>query len=392
MTKVFPIFLALFILLVFASCQKQKSEMKIKNEAINDLEVVVNPETPKNQDAGRIVLLEEVMRIRDDGERSVFYVPQNLTIMEDDSLIFIDRALYKYNRNGQIVFKINKQGKGPGEYNYATIFFIMNDHIRLQAWDPPKILDFEMDGDYVKEIRTEITRPLFFLRYINGKIYAIKAGVTFTEFVKKAGFVDIPYALYEVNDNFQNMKLIYDFPVSHYISHYNNQGRWSRRVMFDVAVSGHYLFILNSDEYKIEKFDLLQRKVECIFKRDYKRVKDDINDIEEQMEERVPRSAAPPLFEYKFDIIKICVVNNKLWAITSTTKNDDSQRLVDVFDMNGQYEDNFFLDFSSSNRAHWIGHSVISDDGTYIFIPEQNQEDGLVSIGKYRIKDIHSGE
>jgi hypothetical protein len=232
-------------------------------------------------------------------------------------------------------------------------------------------------------------RPLFFVRYINGKIYTIKPGVTFTEFVKKDGFVDIPYVLYEVKENFQNMKLVYNFPVSHYISHYNKQGRWSRRVMFDVAVSGHYLFILNSDVYKIDKFDLLQRKVECIFKRDYKRVKEDTNDIEEQMEERVPRSAAPPPFEYKFDIIKICVVKNKLWAITSTTKNNGSQRLVDVFDMNGQYEDNFFINFSSSDKDHWIGHSVISDDGAYILIPEQNQEDGLVSIGKYRIKEIH---
>lgn len=74
---------------------------------------------------------------------------------------------------------------------------------------------------------------------------------------------------------------------------------------------------------------------------------------------------------------------------TENEEKNDSQWLVDVFDMNGQYEDNFFLDFSSSNRVHWIGHSVISDDGTYIFIPEQNQEDGLVSIGKYRIKDVN---
>jgi hypothetical protein len=270
--------LILFVV-VFTAYYTQKSEKNEEIEVTDDFEVVVNPETPKNQDAGQIVLLEEELRIRDDGERAVFYAPQKLTIMEDGSLIFIDEALYKYNKNGQIDFIINKPGKGPGEYNHAGIFFIMNDHIRLQAWDPPKILDYEMDGDYVKEIRTEIVRPLFFVRYINGKIYAIKPGVSFNEFVKKAGFVDIPYALYEVKENFQNMKLIYDFPVSHYISHYNNQGRWSRRVMFDVAVSGHYLFILNSDVYKIEKFDLLQRKVECIFKRDYQRVKDDINYI-----------------------------------------------------------------------------------------------------------------
>ena len=212
-TRVVPIFISLFILYAFFACQKIKTENEENIDVINDLEVVVNPETPKNQDAGRIVLLEEELRIRDDGDRIVFHVPQNLTIMEDGSLIFIDGALYKYDKNGQIDFIINKPGKGPGEYNHASIFFIMNDHIRLQAWDPPKILDYEMDGDYVKEIRTEIVRPLFFVRYINGKIYAIKAGVSFSEFVKKAGFVDIPYALYEVKENFQNMILIYDFPV-----------------------------------------------------------------------------------------------------------------------------------------------------------------------------------
>jgi hypothetical protein len=72
-------------------------------------------------------------------------------------------------------------------------------------------------------------------------------------------------------------------------------------------------------------------------------------------------------------------------VITSTSKDNDTKRLVDVFDMEGRYIDSFYLQFPLNNEAHWIEISILSDDG-FIFIPEQS-EDGFVSIGKYRIKD-----
>ena len=70
--------------------------------------------------------------------------------------------------------------------------------------------------------------------------------------------------------------------------------------------------------------------------------------------------------------------------ITSTTKDNDTKNLIDVFDMEGKYADSFYLQFPSNNETHWIVNSILSDDG-FLFVPEQDQ-DGFVSIAKYRVK------
>jgi len=62
---------------------------------------VDNPARPLAKNAGRIVKLEEVVRIRDDGESAVFRSPQDLTLGTDGSLYFLDFAegdrLYRYS-------------------------------------------------------------------------------------------------------------------------------------------------------------------------------------------------------------------------------------------------------------------------------------------------------
>jgi hypothetical protein len=241
-------------------------------------------------------------------------------------------------------------------------------------------MDYDLDGRYIKEIKTKnITGPFWFLWYVEDKIYGIRDEIHFSrDLIMKEGLIETFYTLYEISEDFKQLKKLYDFPVRHYIK----KGRWLRRDLVDAVVYDHYLFMVHTAEYKIVKFDLQRAQIERIFMRKYHRRKS--SQEKEEIEDREAKGLTPPAFEYYFDISAILVFRDSLWVITSTSKDNDTKRLVDVFDMEGRYIDSFYLQFPLNNETHWIGSSILSDDG-FLFIPEQS-EDGFVSIAKYRIK------
>jgi hypothetical protein len=344
--------------------------------------IVKNPDRPKSKNAGRTVLLEEVMRIRDDGKNIIFRGPQKLSLSKDGSIFFLDYPyIYKFSKDGQFIFKALKQGEGPGEFKLGLDYFLTASRIRVNVWIPPKVMDYDMDGKYIKEIKTDMIGPFWFLGSIEGKIYGIRDEIRYSDDIWKEGFIESPYTLYQISEDFQQMKKLYDFPVKHYIK----KSRWFRRSMIAAAVYDRYLFMVHTAEYKIMKFDLRSARVERIITRKYKRQKALNEEVEEDVYDPLAKKFAPPPLEYDFDIFWIHVFKNSLWAMTSTAKDKNSKPLIDVFDMEGNYIDSFYLQFPSNKETHWIVNSILSDDG-FIFIPEQS-EDGFVSIGKYRIKD-----
>lgn len=75
---------------------------------------------------------------------------------------------------------------------------------------------------------------------------------------------------------------------------------------------------------------------------------------------------------------------NSLWVFTSTYKGQ--KELIDVFDLDGNYIDCFYLEYSDNNYYHRPFNTILSDDG-FLYVPEENIETGLFSINKYAIKD-----
>jgi hypothetical protein len=343
---------------------------------------IENPNKPTSKNAGRTVNLEEVWRIKDDGEKVILKGRIDLALSDDQSVFFLAGSrLYKYSKDGEFIFKILKDGQGPRECQSASRFFFEGNRVRVLAFSPPKVLDYDPDGRYIKETKTTVPHRFYFLSFLDGKIYGIQDEIAYSEDIHKGGLIETPFRLYEISENFHELKKAYDFPVEHYIK----KGRWSRRTMVDWVAWGHYLFAVHTAEYKIVKFDLRRGAIEKTFKRKYDRLKLDQKEGEEDIYERVPKDLAPPPFQYAFDIHAIRVIKDSLWAVTSTTKDNGPAWLIDVFDMEGKYVDCFYLQFPSNNENPWITYSVLSDDG-FIILPEESQ-DGYVSIVKYRIKE-----
>jgi hypothetical protein len=348
--------------------------------------IIENPVTPISTEAGRVVLLEEVMRIKDDGKNIIFKLPKKMSLCEDGSILFLDLLdssnLYKFSKDGKFIFKILKGGQGPRECQWANNYLIQGDRIRVQAWNPPKVIDYNLNGLYIEEAKTRNTHGLWFLISIDGTIYGIRDEIPESNAISREGLIETPYRLYKISNDFQKWKKLHDFPVQHYIT----KGRWIRRGMVAAAVHGHFLLMLHTAEYKIVKFDLQQGQVNRIFKRQYKRQKIGGEESEEDIGDRELKGLRPQPSKYYFDIFEIHIFRDAIWVLTSTPKLNSSKRLVDVFDLEGNYIDCFYLQFPENDMNHFYGDLLLSNDG-YLFAIEQNHVDGLVSIGKYIIND-----
>jgi hypothetical protein len=147
------------------------------------------------------------------------------------------------------------------------------------------------------------------------------------------------------------------------------------------------MYILNTAKYGITQLDMRTAKVERFITRGYDRVKG-------KTARKAQRDLDPEArgFEdvdsdpYVFDINELHAVGDNLWVFTSTFKTGGEDQLVDVFDAAGRFVDSFFLRFPPGRRNHRAVRrkSLLTNDG-FFFVPEQ-EEDGLVTIGKYKIR------
>ncbi|MDH4196623.1 MAG: hypothetical protein OEW05_04380 [Candidatus Aminicenantes bacterium] len=347
---------------------------------------VDNPGRPITKNAGRVVRLDEVLRIRDDGVNAIFRSPQKLTVGPDGSLYFLDFAegdrLYRYGPDGKLIFKILKTGQGPGESQHATHFFFAGDRIRVQAWVPPKVMDFSPDGRYLREVKVEEdTHGLWFLSAAEGKIYGVRDELFNSAAFQGAGVFSIPNSVYEISPDFKTWKKLFEFPVRMAIK----SARAARLDMIDAAIHGPTLYILHTAEYRVVKFDLHAGRAERIISRAYDRVKGVSGEGEDlDPEAKGLDTSSDP---YVFDITEIHAIAGNLWAFTSHSKPDGNDQQVDIFDAAGRFIDSVLLRFPEDGRNHRAARRkcLVTEDG-FLILPEQ-EEDGFVSIGKYRIAD-----
>lgn len=346
---------------------------------------VDNPARPAAKNAGRVVKLEEVLRIRDDGATAIFKSPRELALGPDRSLYFIDYAegprLYRYSPEGQFISKFLKTGQGPGEAQHLSGFLVMEDRIRVLAWSPPEIMDFRLDGRYLRGSRvTEDTQGLWFLAAAEGKIYGIRDEVFSSAAFRSEGIFTIPNSVYEISSDFKTWKKIYEFPVRMVIK--RRRGAF-RLDPIDAVIHGSTLYILHTAEYQVVAFDLRAGNVKHVITRAYDRVKEKAEKATDPDPET--KGIEFPDDPYVWDIDRIHATAGKLLVFTSTIRSGGDDQQVDVFDEAGRYIDNIILRFPAAGRNHRARWTVLTDDGFFI-IPEQ-EKDGLISIGKYRIVD-----
>ena len=345
---------------------------------------VGNPARALAKNAGRVVELEETLRIRDDGDTAVFKIPRELAPGPDGSLYFIDYdkgpRLYRFSPDGRLALKLLKTGQGPGEAQNPSGFLVTEDRIRVLSWIPPKIIDFGLDGRYLKESRVvEDTHGLWYLGVSEGRIYGVRDEVFRSAAWGNSGVFTIPNAVYEISPDFLSWKKLCEFPVRMLV-----KGRRAFRLdPIDADIRGSSLFILHTAEYRVDEFDLRSGALDRVISRKYDRVKSEASDEGDPDPET--RGVEFPEDPYVWDIDRIHAAAGKLFVFTSTISSGGDDQQVDIFDGEGRFVDSVVLRFPAGGRKHNARWTVLSDDGLFI-IPEQ-EADGLISIGWYRILD-----
>jgi hypothetical protein len=347
--------------------------------------IIENPGKPTSKNAGRIVELKEEMSIDDIGADYYFKYPRNPKVAPDGTLFISDHEqLLQFGQEGNFLRNYFNKGQGPEEMQDVRNYFFSDNNIIVHDGRLQKILWFSLNGEYIKEFRIhELPTFAWLCHFYNNTFYFIGHRIPSTE--EKASVIDVPYNLISATEGGQEIEKLTSFPVECLVISSGGAGAMaSIAELITAPYKEKYLVVCHTQEYLLKIYDVESKKTIRSFKRKYKRVK-------VPQGRRVGGSIGvggktyrPPRTHLN-DTTKIFVNKELLWIMTSTT-DEKKGVLIDVFDFEGRYIDNFYLKIPGKIDPVSMGYTpmTLSEDLLYMRV---RNEDETISFKKYRIED-----
>lgn len=345
---------------------------------------IENPKKPLSSHAGREVTLEEIMQINDIGGEFYFKYPRNLKVAVN-GFIFIEdvNQLLQFDSEGNFVRNFFKKGQGPGEMLSIGNVVFHGDHMIVHDSWSNKIMCFDFNGERVDEfrIRENINLSRLLLSRLD-KHYFLSSERPMAE---KTSIVDLFQKIIRVSERGDKIEELSPFPTKGYIV----VGKQGSRIFYDISsvmavpFRDKYLFVSHTREYLVKLYDVENDKVIRSFNRKYKRIKTPRDEKRRGGASIGRKPVNAPRQKYKSDIQNLLVYKDNLWVVTST--KDEEKTLIDVYDFEGKYNDNFYIKFPEGlvKRYHGDTSMAISED--YIYILKKNKNETF-SIKKYKIE------
>ena len=345
--------------------------------------VIENPEKPQNKNAGRLVNLTEMLRIDDIGSDYYFKYPRNPKVSSEGYIFVQDyEQLIQFDSKGIFIRNYFKKGQGPGEmqeigdYLFADKMLIVHDRRLL------KIICFDFEGALIKELKL-IGLPVFSVlhHFQNDKYYFFGHRIPSTE--GKPEVVDVPLDLIYVSENGEKIENVTFFPVESFVISGEGSGAMASIAELITVPFRDSITVCHTQNYLIKIFDLESEKINRSFRRKYKRVK-------------VPKGrrvggtigvggktySAPR--GYLNDISRLFTCDDHLWVMTSTVEKEKGV-LVDVFNFDGEYIDNFYLKIPGIEDSIATMYTPMTISHGFLFRTVRNEDDTF-SIIKYKIE------
>ena len=303
--------------------------------------IIENPAQPLSRNAGRIVTLKEEMRIEDTGAGFFFKAPRGICVSPKGD-IFIkdgrDQAL-QFDPKGRFVRNLFKKGQGPGELTALLDIWASPDSIFLLG-QPLKILVFDYKGNLVRELSLREASWGRIILADSANLLLQKIGLPDPS--SGTGFIDLPQDIAEIAQDGASFKTIGSFPIRASIE--VQEGRimsvatWNH--LQAVALDGNTLFLNYTPEYQVEYFARDEGAV-------------------------------------------VRVVDGKLWVQTSTVVAGKGI-LFDVYDAEGRYLDNFFIQLLRKDLSNNLVNTSLTVVGGFVYFWDKT-EDELIVIKKCRL-------
>lgn len=345
-----------------------------------------NSASPVNKNCGKTLILKEALRIRDIGEKYYFKYPFNVRMAKDSYIYALDdKEFLKFTPDGKFVKNFFKYGAGPFEVMYISNYSIKGNNLIFHDSAQNKVLILDHNSDKnIKEFRilsgeryeylTEDENTLYFLRQ---EPYETKGKLEVT---------NIDMSLLTISMDGKNITKVFGFPLEHLVIKQGDRiMRGGRAAFLRCFPQNGMAFFSHTPDYSIKLFDLKKHAVLKEIKRKYYRVK-----VTKKNKKYAPGGGIGkltvdgknffkiPLPDYLPDIQQIFINKDKLWVFTSTVKGENKV-LVDVYDLNGTYLDNFFIECPSPVSPYRIT-AWIQDISNDKFITVEEDEDGQYYI------------
>jgi hypothetical protein len=335
-------------------------------------DILENPEKSSSRNAGRVLELEEVFRIADESGEFYFKSPVQLRLDSEGCFFILDEnQILKFSKEGKFLKNLFKKGQGPGEisarFHSELSYFILNDEIYLYERTGKKIIHMNGEGMLIGEIKLAANR---FSRMIGFR------GVDFL-FIKEEsvsmgkdlGFYDVDMSVISVSRDGSSSQEIMAFPKKIYTG--KNFGMDWAKFFSAYDTETQRLLVSHTSEYSIVLADLNKGEIIRSFNRKYPNrakyiVPEGLEDFYEKMK--------PPEKKYEDDVLGLFFDNKQLWVKTST-KHKSKGVLFDVFDDEGLYIDNFYIQVDGELL-------VVTQDS--LFFREKNADE-TICIVKYDI-------
>jgi hypothetical protein len=342
-------------------------------------QIIENPAKPIAKNAGRIVTLREELRIEDTGAGYFFKNPSSIRVSPRGDIFFRDgqeQALL-FDPKGRFVRNLFEKGQGPGELTSLTDTWVSRDRLYLRG-NPAKILIFDFEGNLKKELPLHGGTPAGIF------IWADSANLLLSRPGRPdpsggTGFRDVLWDIVAIEPDGTSQNTIGSFPIPSFLEVEEGGAisvtSWSRLQV--VALNGNSLFLNSSPEYLVENFVRDKKAVVLRFRRPYARQKRTGNGGISSSRGSVP--AAP---EFWPDIYALHIVDGRLWVQTWTV-TEEKGILFDVFDAEGRYLDNFYLQSLIKNEDGKPARVRMTIGGGFAYFSEETS-DGLIVIRKCR--------
>lgn len=336
-------------------------------------QIIENPEKPIAANAGRIVKLEEEMRI-DDASGNFFFKETYRPRVSTGGGIFIqdgqEQAL-QFDAEGQFIRNLFKKGQGPGELTGLFDIWASLDKLYLLG-NPLKVLVFGYDGLLEKEISLRGTGiGARFIRADKGHIIIRNRGRL--DPTAGGGFKDIPVDIIEISMNDGAFKLLGSFPIRAFVEGQGGDIHMTAWNQLQAAcLDENNLILSHTAEYLLEVFARDKGTVVRRFRRPYNRIKTSGGS-----------GSSPSVPEFQPDIFYLHVVDGRLWVQTSTVMEGKGM-LFDVFNSEGRYVDNFFIQSPRKDVSGKPASILMTISGGFAYFSDKTEDDFIV-IRKCRL-------
>ena len=348
--------------------------------------IIENPAKAPNPKAGRVVAVEEVMRIEDTGQ-GYYYKDVYGVRVSPGGEIFVRSGLdqvLQFDPQGHFVRDLVKKGQGPGEVTSVSDVLAAADHVYLLS-SRVKILTLDLAGRLqdetdLRETGGPVTR---IIDADGGTIFAVREN---GPRAGEVGSVLCPEDILAVSPGSGDIKVIGSFPLPYFAFAMDN-GQWARgknASLIAVPCKDRRFYLTHTPEYLIKLFDAGTGKVVRSFRREYPRVRRvvprDATGDPEPSWAQIWKDLVPKDLN---DINDLHVVDGHIWVQTSTA---DPQKgiLFDVFDPGGQFVDSFYLKYSEKDVGSMDARKRLTFAGGFVYLSDTT-EDGLIVIKKCRL-------